>query len=44
MPIKQNKRKELVKKLKKAIDRLLTPPEQNAPSLILVPVRPQKRF
>jgi hypothetical protein len=41
---KQNKRKELVKKLRKAMNRLLAPPEQKTPSLILVPVRPQKRF
>jgi len=40
---KINRRKELVKKLKKAMNRLLAPKEQT-PALVLVPVRQQRRY
>ncbi len=39
MPTPKNKTKQLVKKLKNALNRLLVP-KQNTPSLILVPARP----
>jgi hypothetical protein len=38
-----NKRKELAKKWKKAIDRILAPRE-HTPALVLVPIRQPKRF
>ncbi|WP_255724042.1 hypothetical protein [Terrimonas ginsenosidimutans] len=40
---KINKRKELAKKLRKAIDRLLAPKE-HTPALVLVPVKQPRRF
>gem|GEM_PF-1032731 len=43
MSTPKNKTKQWVKKLKNALNRLLAP-KQNTPSLILVPVRTQKRF
>jgi len=42
-PEKINKRKELVKKWKRAIDRLLAPKE-HTPALALVPARQQRKF